>query len=366
MKKLSLLIVLILVLVYFPIPASRKATPEFDIKTLKFPKDFFWGASTASHQVEGGNYNNWTEWEKVNAERLAREAAMKFSDIPEAGSPANYISEDAVDHYRRYPEDIQIIKSLGLTAYRFSIEWSRIEPEKNRFDQKELEHYRQVIKALKAAGIEPFVTLWHRTNPIWVSAQGEWENPQTVEDFLNYADKVTTELGSDVKYWMTFNEPTFHIATGYIGGDIPPEVKSYRRGVKAQENMIEAHRQVYQLIHKKDATDLVGSTHAIGLAEGQPNSLINYLIARYLKRRGNYDFLDRTVDETDFIGMQYYSIWYFALRWGGKSFSFIESRTSGKNRCRGSYGHGLGNLSGRNLRFNQGNLSPLSQTDHHY
>src|SRR3989344_1467381 len=102
---------------------------------------FFWGSATSAHQVEGGNKN----------------------DFSAGGLDAGR----ACDSYNRYEEDFDIVKSLGQNAHRFSIEWSRIEPEEGKFNQKEIEHYRAVIMALKKRGLEPFVTLWHFTNPIW-------------------------------------------------------------------------------------------------------------------------------------------------------------------------------------------------------
>ena len=140
----------------------------------KFPKNFLWGAATAAHQVEGGMKNDWSEWELENAERLAGEAASKFKDKvlrwneikEEAQTAKNYISGRAVDHYNRYKEDIQIMKKLGFNTYRFSVEWSRIEPERGRFVKKEINHYRNVIKELRKNNIKPMITLWHRTNPL--------------------------------------------------------------------------------------------------------------------------------------------------------------------------------------------------------
>lgn len=338
-KTLLIFIIFVLAVLYLPLPSPRKKTPEFDVKTLKFPEEFYWGASTSAHQVEGGNHNSFSMWEIKNAGRLAREAEGKFKDIvpdwnaikAEAQAPANYVSGDAVDHYHRYEEDIQIMKSLGLTAYRFSLEWSRLEPEKDKFDSRELEHYREVIRSLHAAGIEPFVTLWHRTSPLWVAGQGEWENPETVKDYLKYVDYVTSNLGSDVKYWMTFNEPILHILSGYIEGNLPPEIKSYKRGQVTLANMTRAHQQAYDLIRQKDSQDQVGSTLAVVLAEGYPNTLINYLVAKYIERRANHDFLNDTISKTDFIGLQYYSPGYFAVKFGGKYLFHIEQVNKAKS-----------------------------------
>ncbi len=139
---------------------------------LEFPKNFYWGAATSSHQVEGNNRNDWSEWEK---------SGDRIKDLEKRGlikkyGLENYISGQACDHYNRFREDFDIAKSLGHNAHRFSIEWSRVEPEEGKFDEKEIEHYRQVILALKERGIEPFVTLWHWTVPVWFAQKGGWLN----------------------------------------------------------------------------------------------------------------------------------------------------------------------------------------------
>src|SRR3989344_4765636 len=147
---------------------SKIFPPKADSPPVKkFSEGFLWGAATSAHQVEGNNHNDWTQWEKENAERLSKESGEKYL-------PENYISGKACDHYNRYEEDFDIAKSLGHNAHRFSIEWSRVEPEEGKFNEKEIEHYRDVIRALRERGIEPFVTLWHWTVPIWFQKRGGW------------------------------------------------------------------------------------------------------------------------------------------------------------------------------------------------
>src|SRR6266536_1159314 len=124
---------------------------------LTFPKRFFWGVSTSAHQVEGGNHNQWSVWELENAQSLA-----KWDDIePEATDPRNYVSGAAVDHYNRYEQDFAYVKAMNMNAFRFSIEWSRIEPSEGAWNVEAIQHYREYLQALHRKGIEPFVTLWH-------------------------------------------------------------------------------------------------------------------------------------------------------------------------------------------------------------
>lgn len=172
-----------------------------------FPKNFFWGAATAAHQVEGGNLNDWTKWEKANCQKLAQTAYQRFlaqnkytgaslinweNIRPQAENPKNYLSGRACDHYHRFSQDFDLAKKLNLNAYRFSIEWSRIESQEGKFNGQEINHYREVLKALRDRQIKPFVTLWHFTLPIWVAKIGGWENPKAVDCFARYTKKLWT------------------------------------------------------------------------------------------------------------------------------------------------------------------------------
>ena len=133
-----------------------------------FPKHFFWGASTASHQVEGGNHNQWSVWELANARDLAQTAHQHLSWLPRwyevrnaAEEPDNYVSGEGVDHYNRYKEDFDILTSLNFNSFRFTVEWSRIEPEEGKWNKEAIEHYKKYIKELRRKKVEPFLNIWH-------------------------------------------------------------------------------------------------------------------------------------------------------------------------------------------------------------
>ena len=160
---------------------------------------FFLGASTAAHQVEGNN---------TNSDYWAMEQ-MEYSSFVEP-------SLDAVDHYNRYEEDIKMLADAGLNAYRFSIEWARIEPEEGRFDEKELEHYRNVILCCKKYGVEPIVTLHHFTSPKWLICDGGWDNEKVVERFTCYATYIAENLGSEINYICTINEANMRLQIGAL------------------------------------------------------------------------------------------------------------------------------------------------------
>ncbi len=147
------------------------------------------GAATAAHQVEGNN---------IHSDYWAQEQ-MPHSSFTER-------SGDACDHYDRYEEDIRLLAEAGLNAYRFSVEWARIEPEEGCFDEKEIEHYRSVIRCCRANGVEPIVTLMHFTSPVWLIRKGGWEAETTVGYFRRYAAYVTEQLGSELSWICTINE----------------------------------------------------------------------------------------------------------------------------------------------------------------
>ena len=165
----------------------------------KFAKGFLVGAATAAHQVEGNN---------IHSDYWALEH-MKYGNFNEP-------SLDAVDHYNRYEEDIQMMAAAGLNAYRFSIEWARIEPEQGKFDKKEIEHYRSVLRCCHENGIEPIVTMLHFTSPKWVIENGGWEKEDTIEAFADYCRYVAEELGDEMHYVCTINEANMGLQVAAI------------------------------------------------------------------------------------------------------------------------------------------------------
>ena len=156
---------------------------------MSLPKTFLVGASTAAHQVEGNN---------IHSDYWAQEH-MEYTSFNEP-------SGEACDHYHRYAEDIKLMAKAGLNAYRFSIEWARVEPKPGEFDEAEIKHYRDVIRCCRENGIEPIVTMHHFTSPKWLIEQGGWENEATVEKFAAYCRYVTEKLGDELNYVCTINE----------------------------------------------------------------------------------------------------------------------------------------------------------------
>ncbi len=184
----------------------------------KFSEDFLIGAATAAHQVEGNNTNS-DYW------------AMEHMETTSFTEP----SGDAVDQYNRYEEDIRLLAEAGLNAYRFSVEWARIEPKQGEFDEKEVEHYRNVIRCCKANGVEPIVTLHHFTSPKWLIEQGGWENEAVIDAFAKYAKYITEQLGSELKYMCTINEANMGIQIAAISARYMKQMMAAAEAAKKNE-----------------------------------------------------------------------------------------------------------------------------------
>ena len=279
---------------------------------LKFPKNFLWGAATSAHQVEGNNHNDWSKWELENADRLVKEASKKLwpdfilKNYPNPLQKENYISGRACDHYNRFREDFDIAKSLGHNAHRFSIEWSRIEPEEGKFDIKEIEHYREVVKALRERGLEPFVTLWHYSHPVWFTKRGGWLHPKAKESFLNFVQKIISEYKNEVRFWITFNEPEAVVRHGYIQAIRIPQERNLLKALRVLRVLVKTHKAAYRLIH-----EISGNSSQVGFAE----SLVyfetynswphNIILKRILNWYRNEQFVPQVINDSDFIGLNY-------------------------------------------------------------
>jgi len=217
-------------------------------KSLTFPENFFWGAATSSHQVEGGNqWNDWWEWE--------RKGIVKIPSL------------SACEHYERFESDFDLAKSLGHNSHRFSIEWSRLEPEENRWNEKEFDHYRSVIDALVKRNLEPIVTLHHFTIPEWLAKKGGLGNPKFVQYFGDYTKKIIEAYGESVTYWITINEPMVLLFKSYLVGEWPPGLTSIRRALKALKHLLLAHIRSYEIIHEYARFNPKIKKPCVGLAQ---------------------------------------------------------------------------------------------------
>jgi beta-glucosidase len=247
---------------------------------------FLWGAATSAHQVEGGNSaNDWHEWECA------------------PGTPCAERSGDACDHVNRYPEDIAILRDLGLNCYRFSIEWSRIEPEPGRPSERWLRHYRRMLDCCRANGLLPLVTFHHFTNPRWVAGDGGWENPRTAERFARFCGLAVEALGDLIELAITLNEPNMPALLGYEEGLFPPGKRDRAARMRATRVFVEAHRLAVSEIRSRRPELPVGM--ALAMADWQELPGGERELAEIRRLREDV-FLEATEDD-DFLGVNTYT-----------------------------------------------------------
>jgi beta-glucosidase len=211
--------------------------------TVNFPNDFLWGTASAAHQTEGGNWNNdW--WEHEHKE----------------GTPCREPSGDACDSYNRYADDIALVREMGLGAYRFSIEWSRIEPEDGEFSVAQLDHYRRMIAECHEQGVKPVVTFHLFSTPRWMAARGGWENPEIADRFGRFCERATAHFGDLISIGCTINEPNVVSLIGYVVGAFPPGKNDFSLWPVVNDNLVAAHRRGYEAIKSGPGDFPVGLT----------------------------------------------------------------------------------------------------------
>ncbi|MDO4243094.1 MAG: family 1 glycosylhydrolase [Actinomyces sp.] len=275
-----------------------------------FPEDFLWGAATASHQVEGGNTNN---------------DCWLYEHVPNTMFAES--SGDACDHFTRYRSDIALLASLGLNSYRFSLEWSRIEPAEGEFSAVAIEHYRDMLRACHEHGLTPLVTYHHFTSPAWLIARGGWEDASTPDLFARYCRVVTDELGDLFDIACTMNEPNLSVLLAEMGlaetspaqrlgnptwqgaaralGTTADKVAGFQLAAteEAFEVAAEAHRQARRAIKEVRPEMQVGWTLANTDFHAAPGG--EQRVAR-MNEDNNLRYL-RLSEGDDFVGLQTYN-----------------------------------------------------------
>lgn len=276
-----------------------------------FPQDFLWGAAGSGHQIEGGNVNS-DSWLVEHVE----------------GTVFHEPSGDACDHYHRYRNDIALLAELGLNAYRFSLEWSRIEPERGQFSVAELDHYRRVLATCREHGVTPLVTLNHFTCPRWFAGLGGWESASSPELFARYCERAVQHLGDLMPIALTLNEPNIGAvmnATGLVPPDVFGELPLNDVAARAngsdtfrmfpfcnielsREHQSQGHRLARDAIRNTSPDTLVGLTlaaqHLVAIegGEGHRDEAFFETIGAYLP----------ATEGDDLIGVQTYT----RLRYG--------------------------------------------------
>ena len=276
-------------------------------------KNFLWGVATSAFQLEGSPYADWTSWDSI------------LNSKP-----------DVTNHYTLYKEDLNLLKDLGVNAYRFSLEWSRIQPKEDIWNDEAIAHYQEIIDILLENNIEPMVTIHHFTHPLWFIKKYPWHKEESIEKFLIFAEKIVSTL-KGVRYWITFNEPYVLILAGYFEGCTPPGIRDVSLGLKALENILICHGKTYDIIHSKVASPMakpmakpmVSVAHNMAaLAPWNRWNPLDKLLAKVAKYFYNHSLLDAFItgtlkvkfpfkeeigiavpikDKIDFFGVNYYT-----------------------------------------------------------
>ncbi len=256
-----------------------------------FPEGFLWGTATAAHQIEGGNVNNdWWKWEHTE------------------GTGCRDSSGDACDSFHRWSEDIDLVVAMGLCAYLFSLEWSRIEPAEGEFSIAALDHYRRMCARCIECGIAPVVTFHHFTTPLWLTARGGWEAPDAPEAFARFVTRAAAHLGDLIGWACTHNEPNVIGVMGYTIGEFPPGVKDeFFRHLSVNETMVQAHRLAVEALRSGPGSFPVGLTLSMAeLVADEGGEVVRDAAEDVLENT----FL-RGTEGDDFVGVQCYTRMHF-------------------------------------------------------
>ena len=279
--------------------------------TYRFPKGFIWGTATAAHQVEGQNKNNnWFAWEN-DPGRIIQDQ--------QAGLACDWWNG-------RWKEDLTNAAHDGQNSHRFSIEWSRIQPMPDTWDENAIDFYREMLKGMRSLGLEPMVTLHHFTDPLWIYENGGWENDATPNHFAKFVHKVVTAFKDLVDFWITVNEPAVYSNAGYLEGSFPPGKSKLGAAYTVMRNMLKGHAAAYMIIHKLQRNAQVGySKNYRGLEPSRiwfppdvwitnfssrsfndafSNTLVNGKFRFALKKEN----ISEAIGTQDFIGLNYYSV----------------------------------------------------------
>jgi beta-glucosidase len=245
--------------------------------TPAWPAGFLWGTATAAHQVEGGNiHNDWWQFEH-------KPGKIAHGDT----------SGVAAGHWDKVAEDIGLMRSLGANAYRFSLEWSRLEPVDGQWDDAAWTHYADEIAQLRAAGQEPVVTLLHFTLPEWIAKRGGATAPEFPERFGRFAAEAAKRLGPQVKWWCTVNEPQVQMYMGYVIGYWPPELKDNAQAVKAFAGLLKAHAAAAIALRKGDPDAFIGlASNMVWFEPANRWNVIEYVVANTVSNGFNWSFYE--------------------------------------------------------------------------
>lgn len=277
--------------------------------TYNFPAGFLWGTATAAHQVEGYNTNNdWWALEQEPGRILNGDKSGKACDWW-AG---------------RWREDMDRAQDTWQNAHRFSVEWSRVQPEPDRWDESALDRYREMLIGMRERNITPMITLHHFSLPLWLAAMGGWENEEIVDLFQTFTRRTVEALKAHCSLWITINEPNVLMSGGYMNGGFPPLKNDMTAGLRALANMVRGHAAAYHAIHEIQPDAQVGVAHHWRGFKPANRGPLSAFISKlhhkifnnsfaYALKDGKFDAVKVKMDlpeaagTQDFLGLNYYT-----------------------------------------------------------
>lgn len=290
---------------------SRFGSQDMTEQPLPFPDNFLWGTASSAHQVEGNNANNdWWAFEQ-------QPDAIWYGDR----------SGLACDWWRNAERDFDLMTEMGHNTHRLSVEWSRIEPEESVYDPAAITRYREMLAGLRQRGIEPMVTLFHFSTPLWLARQGGWRNPAAIVHFRRFVRHTVQQLGDLVTLWCTINEPAVYTAFAYLLGEHAPGEESLPLCLRVLRHLLQAHGAAYRVIRALDGSAKVGLVKNVQIFEplaprdraaarmaGILDRIFNGLVLQAVQdgRMGfplglGFTTQGPLVDSLDFWGLNYYT-----------------------------------------------------------
>ncbi len=265
--------------------------------TFNFPAGFLWGSAAAAACVEGNPpANDWSEWEQQPGRVL---------DGSSSAQACEWWSG-------RWREDFDRAQETNQKILRFSMDWARVQPEPERWDEPALDRYREMLLGLKQRGMTPLLSLHHSSNPRWFAEMGGWENEQSAEYYAEYARRVAEALKAHNALWLTFSAPNAYILKAYRAGTFPPGKQDIASAGRALVNMARAHAAAYEAVHALQADAQVGFTHlwpsAGGRADADRNAFPLAFQSGQLEFGGFKQALPQLKGTLDFLGIDYFPL----------------------------------------------------------
>ncbi len=254
----------------------------YDVLSLapvKFPEGFIWGSSSSAYQTEGDNFN--CDFYQAELDGHMKEPCGK-----------------ACNAYAMYKEDIAMIQRLGHKAYRFGVEWSRVETARGEFNAEAVAHYVDMARRLRDAGIQPWVTLHHFSNPLWFTKLGEWHQRANVDAFLEFVEHLVPRLAPYIAGWVPINEYNLH-------GGMPPQPENHKKMAAYKFNFLLADAGTYDIIKAHSAAPAASCMAYVPFQGSQPHDRTDAMMADY----------------TDWCS---YGFYYHAIRTGEWVYPFVD------------------------------------------